>query len=599
MGLRCGLEIHQQLDGKKLFCNCPVRINDGEPDASIKRRLRAVVGETGEMDEAALHEQERKKVFEYNFYDDCCCLVELDDEPPHKMNSEAIITSLIVSNFLNAKIVDEGQVMRKTVVDGSNTTGFQRTTLIAMDGILEGKDDQTRIETICLEEDSAKIVERGEECDVYNLSRLGIPLIEIATAPDIKTPEDVKVIAEKIGDILRSTGKCKRGLGTIRQDVNVSIKNGNRVEIKGAQDLKMLPLIVEQEINRQISLLEIRDMLNDDIKGEIVDLSDIFLKTDAKVISKALKKGGVVFGMKLEGFAGVIGKEVQVDRRLGSEFSDYAKVKAGVGGIFHSDELPHYGIRQEDVDLIRKSLKLGANDAFVLVADLTEKAENALKAVAARAGMARKGVPKEVRKTNLNGSTSYLRPMPGGARMYPETDVMPVEMNFDFELPELIEDKARRYQKEMGLSFDLAKSISKSDFNDLFERLCNEKGLLKPSYVAEILVSFPIEISRDYEGAEPALVKEKDLEKIFDEVSKGNISKASVMDLIVDVSMSRGLNIEKYKNVSDDELEKGIKRIINENRKAPLGAIIGMVMKEFNADGKKVKEIVKKHKGEE
>ncbi|MFW6450137.1 MAG: Glu-tRNA(Gln) amidotransferase subunit GatE, partial [Nanoarchaeota archaeon] len=563
-----------------------------EPDSKVKRQLRAVVGETGEVDRAALQEQERKKSFIYNYYDDCCCLIELDEEPPNPINTEAVKTSFIVSKLLNAKPVDEVQVMRKTVVDGSNTTGFQRTALVAMDGLLKAETNEVRVETICLEEDAAKIIERGVQSDIYNLSRLGIPLVEIATGPDMRTPEQVKIIAEKIGNVLRSTGKCKRGLGTIRQDVNVSIRGGNRVEIKGAQDLKSLPLVVEEEVKRQSELIKLSSEITHKVSPEIIDITNVFKETEAKVIKKAMKKG-VVYGIKLEGFAGFVGREIQKGRRLGSEFSDYAKIRGSVGGIFHSDELPRYGIRQAEIEKVEKKLSCRKNDAFVIVSDVSEKAYNALNAVIQRASQVCKGVPKEVRKANPDGSTSYLRPMPGGARMYPETDVMPLKMNFDVKLPELIEDKAKRYMDCYGLAKDLANDIAKSEFNELFERLARK---LKPPYVAEILVSFSAQLVRDYEGAQPSLVTEEHLEKIFDAVADEKIPKSCVMDTIVDVARGEEFDLSKYEVASEDELEKGIKRLVEENKDAPLGAIMGMAMKKFQADGKKVNELVKKYK---
>ena len=255
VGFKCGIEIHQQLDTHKLFCECPSIIIDEKPDFTVKRYLRAAAGETGEVDIAAKHEMEKGKYYLYYCYDKNTCLVELDEEPPHLINKEALEIALIIARLLNAKIVDEIQVMRKTVVDGSNTTGFQRTALIARDGYIETPKGVVRIPIICLEEDAAKIVERTRDYDVYNLSRLGIPLIEIGTDASIKDPEHAKEVASKLGMILRST-RVKRGLGTIRQDVNLSIKGGARIEIKGFQDLKAMPRIIEKEVRRQLELIE-------------------------------------------------------------------------------------------------------------------------------------------------------------------------------------------------------------------------------------------------------------------------------------------------------------------------------------------------------
>jgi Glu-tRNA(Gln) amidotransferase subunit E-like FAD-binding protein len=266
LGLKIGIEIHQQLDTNKLFCSCPsiIKKKDEKPDFVVKRRLRASAGEMGRIDAAAVHELEKGKYFVYNCYNDCTCLVELDEEPPREVNKEALQIALQISVLLNAKIVDEMHFMRKIVIDGSNTSGFQRTALVATDGWIETSEGKIAIPTILLEEEAAQIVERTERYDVYNLSRQGVPLVEIGTAPDIKSPQGAKETAEKIGMILRSTGKVRRGLGTIRQDVNLSIKGGARTEIKGFQDVKSIPFVIENEIKRQLQLIE---------KGEKVETS--------------------------------------------------------------------------------------------------------------------------------------------------------------------------------------------------------------------------------------------------------------------------------------------------------------------------------------
>ncbi|MEK6824074.1 MAG: Glu-tRNA(Gln) amidotransferase subunit GatE [Nanoarchaeota archaeon] len=250
---KSGLEIHQQLDTNKLFCNCPSVLRSDEPDLIVNRRLHAVAGESGEVDVAAQYQDSLKKEFVYEFYKDNNCLVELDEEPPHNLNQEALKISLQISILLNCKIFPIAQIMRKTVIDGSNTSGFQRTVLIARDGFIETSLGKVGIDTICLEEDSARKIGEDKSQVRYKLDRLGIPLIEIATAPDIKSPEQAKETALHIGEILRSC-KVKRGIGTIRQDVNLSIRGENRVELKGVQDMKMLVKIIENEVLRQKKL---------------------------------------------------------------------------------------------------------------------------------------------------------------------------------------------------------------------------------------------------------------------------------------------------------------------------------------------------------
>ena len=250
---KSGLEIHQQIDTKKLFCDCPSVLRNDEPDLIATRKLHAVAGEKGEVDVAAQYQSALKKEFIYEFYKDNNCLVELDEEPPHIINQEALKIALQVAFLLNCKIIPLTQIMRKTVIDGSNTSGFQRTVLIARDGFIETSYGKVGIDTICLEEDSARKISEDNKKIIYRLDRLGIPLIEIATAPDIKNPMQAKETALLIGEILRSC-KVKRGIGTIRQDVNLSIRGENRVELKGVQDMKIFVKIIESEVLRQKKL---------------------------------------------------------------------------------------------------------------------------------------------------------------------------------------------------------------------------------------------------------------------------------------------------------------------------------------------------------
>ena len=256
LGFKAGLEIHQQLEGKKLFCNCPTIIKKEKSDYNFRRVLRASAGESGTVDKAALHELKKSKEFEYHGYKDVTCLVEMDEEPPHEVNKSALTTALKVAKLLNMKIPDSIQFMRKTVIDGSNTSGFQRTALIGTDGYITVNNKKIGVESLCLEEEACQVIKRGKDKDIYNLSRLGIPLLEIATAPDITNPEECKETASHIGMLLRSVGGMKRGIGTIRQDVNVSIKKGARTEIKGFQDHKNIPKVIQHEIKRQLSLIE-------------------------------------------------------------------------------------------------------------------------------------------------------------------------------------------------------------------------------------------------------------------------------------------------------------------------------------------------------
>ncbi len=276
LDFKCGLEIHKQLETHKLFCNCPSFVNDpNKPDIIIKRKLRSVAGETGTLDIAAEYEKSKNKIFIYEACSTSSCLVELDEEPPHPINQHAIDIALEIALLLNAKIVDEIQIMRKTVIDGSNTSGFQRTSLIALNGYVETSKGKVGIPEIYLEEEAAKKIKEDEKTVTYKLDRLGVPLVEIKTDSTIKDPEHAKEIAALIGMILKSTGKVKSGLGTIRQDVNISIMNKARTEIKGFQDLRSIPKVIENEVKRQLSLIE----RNEELKNEVRKAEDNFTTT--------------------------------------------------------------------------------------------------------------------------------------------------------------------------------------------------------------------------------------------------------------------------------------------------------------------------------
>ena len=596
LGLKAGLEIHRQLDTKtKLFCNCPAKIRDDRPDVVVQRKLRASAGEAGKIDPAAAYEQQRDRHFVYGGYNDSVCAIELDEEPVHDMNPEALKTGLQVALLLKTRPVYGAIVMRKTVIDGSNTSGFQRTTLIARNGFIELLSGKVRISSVCLEEDSAKIVERSDSCNVYNLSRLGIPLVEIATEADITGPEQLREVAEYIGMILRSTGKVKRGLGTIRQDVNVSIKGGSRVEIKGAQDLRLLQKLVEYEALRQKNLLElVRELKNAEISEKITDVSSIFTGSNSKMIKATLAKNGAVKAIKLKNFKGLVGREIQPDRRLGTELSDYAKAFGKVSGIIHSDELPGFGITQEEVGKINAALGCGDSDAFALVAAERSRAEKALNAVIARAKQAKKGVPKEVRKSNANGTTTFLRPMSGSARMYPETDVKIMRPTAEgIKLPQLITEKAAGYES-IGVGRDLAHTLVKTGAEQFFEEMTEQFSRINASFLAETLVSFGKEMER--RGLDHTGINDGHLKEVFSALNESRIAKESVMDALADVAAGQSLNLERYRTMTDAELDKTLRKLVDENPGMPLKALTGKAMGKLRgkAAGKKVVDSLKK-----
>ncbi|MDL0122981.1 MULTISPECIES: Glu-tRNA(Gln) amidotransferase subunit GatE [Halobacterium] len=498
LGLVAGLEIHQQLDtATKLFCACPTtRREPAEADRTFTRYLHPTRSELGEIDEAALEESRVEREFEYLAYD-TTCLVEEDDEPPHRLDEDALAAALEIGHLLGMDAVDRAHVMRKVVIDGSNTGGFQRSTMVAEGGAIDTSEGPVGIEDLMLEEESAQRIEDREDGVLYSLDRLGIPLVEIGTKPDISSPAQAREAAERIGMLLRSTGKVKRGLGTIRQDVNVSIADGARVEMKGVQSLDDIDDLVREEVRRQVELLDIVDELDarDAAVGKPRDVTDVFADTESGVIWGALDDGGEVHAVPLHGFDGLVGRELQADRRLGTEFSDHA-TRHGAGGIFHTDELPAYGVTAAEVAALRDAVDAGEDDAVAIVADDPETAAQSIQAVAERAETAMAGVPEETRGANDDGTSKYLRPLPGAARMYPETDVPPVDPDPSaVETPELLTEKVERYQADFDLDAGLAEQVAYGRRWQLFEQQV-EAGV-DATLAAQTLESTVTELRRD------------------------------------------------------------------------------------------------------
>ncbi len=550
LGLVAGLEIHQQLDTEtKLFCSCPTEIR--EPEEATRRftrYLHPTASELGEIDEAALEESRVDREFEYLAYD-TTCLVEADDEPPRHVDDEALGVTLEIAQLLDMTPVDAGHVMRKIVVDGSNTTGFQRTMLVATDGVVETDDGPVEIEDLMLEEESAQRVAETDEGVRYSLDRLGIPLVEIGTRPDIRTPEQARDAAERIGMLLRSTGHVKRGLGTIRQDVNVSIAEGARVEIKGVQSLDDIDDIVRNEVGRQVELLDIADELGErgaDV-GEPRDVSHVFEDTDSGVIGGALSGDGIAMAVRLGGFDGQVGREIQPDRRLGTEFADHAK-RHGAGGIFHTDELPAYGVTEEEVAALRDAVDADEGDAVALVADDPETASLAIEAVADRARTAMDGVPEETRGANEDGTTRYLRPLPGAARMYPETDAPPVEPDVtEVEQPELLTEKVERYQAEYDLDAGLAEQVAYGERMVLFEQAVDDG--VDPTLAAGTLESTLTELRRDDVPVER--LTDEHLADSLHLVEDGEVPQEGLPDLLTELAENPSLTAEEAVEEAD------------------------------------------------
>jgi glutamyl-tRNA(Gln) amidotransferase subunit E len=591
IGLKVGIEVHQELATEhKLFCSCPPRLSEAEPEFKFLRRLRPSQSELGEGDSATT------------------CLVEMDEEPPGPLDPETLELTLSFALMVGSKPVDEVHVMRKTVVDGSNTGGFQRTCVVSLGGGVEVGGKQYGIQQISLEEDAARNVGEEESIVRYRLDRLGIPLMEIATAPDMHDPAEVQAVALRIGSILRATGKVRRGLGTIRQDVNVSIMNGKVVEIKGVQDLPLMPTIVNYEAQRQWSLLEIKDELfkrrvkPEHIKDEQLDVSAVFKATESKILKGALKNGGVVRAVKLPGFANLTGRELCPNKRLGTEMSDHAKYKGGVKGIFHTDELPGYSITQAEVAALRSVVHAEERDAVVIVADEAEKSRRALTAVVDRARDVFNGIPFETRAVNPDGTTRFTRPRPGAARMYPETDVKAITITPEYlgklrtSLPEMPEAKLKRFQSDYGLNEKLAKQIVDSEYMSLFEELTREYKTLT-TLAAVTLTEDLKKLQRD--GVPVEALTDNAIRGTFALVDCGETVKESVPAILTwlaqnpagrtrDAISDLGLGVlseEKLASIIEAKIKANPEMLAKMGEKAA-GPIMGIVMAEVRGKAK-------------
>lgn len=600
LGLRAGLEIHQQLDTGKLFCSCPSELSEREI-TRVERFLRPVPSETGEYDPAALTEFLKGKKFIYVATENTC-LVELDEEPPHPPNLLALETAIMTGLYMDIKFFPYVQVMRKVVIDGSNTSGFQRTMLLGVNGKIRVGDKEITVRTLCLEEDAARPIEKGKDYVVYNLDRLGIPLIEITTSPDLRTPSEVKEAAERIGMILRATGRVKRGLGTIRQDINISIRGGARVEIKGVQNLDIMDKYVEYEVQRQLKLLELKERIKNVEVGKPVDVSTVFDRTKAKFVRKALERGEVVYGMKLTNGKGIMGFELIPGRRFGTEVADYVKIHAGLGGILHGDELPAYGITKEEVEEVKKILGCRDEDGFVLVVGPKEKVLKGYEVIKKRVEEAKRGVPPETRSPKDDGTTSYARPLPGAARMYPETDIAPIILTKEYiedirrKLPPLPEERKEIYLR-MGLSQKMVEDLIRSRYVFLFDDLI-KRGVDPKLAASTILNKFPywrregINIdSVDTETwAELLLKYEKDYPKsAIDDIVR-LVAAGKTVDEAIDELGVRLLSRDETKKI----VEEVIKELRERGIEPKLGTVVGEVIKRSGgkASGKLVVEIM-------
>ena len=619
VGVKVGLEIHQQLaTNKKLFCNC-TPIESDEYSIKFQRKLRVSKSELGEFDPAALFESTKSKTIMYYANHESSCLVEQDEEPPHELDADARKIALIISSALKSNIFSEIYPMRKTVIDGSNTTGFQRTMLISQGGFYNAGKTKIGIQSICLEEDAAKIL--GEEGSIrkFGLERLGVPLVEIATDPFEVELTEIKKIALSLGRILRSTKKVKRGLGSIRQDVNVSIKDGNGVviEVKGVQQLDQLEKVVEYEAKRQHGLLQISKKIQEKnwefTDEDKKDITELFSKCKSKIIQNAIKKNQRIIAVSFKKMAGIFGFLPYEGIRLGKEVAELVRF-FGIGGVFHSDELPNYGIEESDLEELRKFIEIKENDAFLILASPEEKIHTIVNQIILRIEHIRDhGIPIDTRLATQTGETKFLRPRPGSARMYPETDIPPIIITkeelseAEKNIPKSWDDSIKEIETKYKINPQLAEQIFDSRYIGLFENII-KKINTNPTFVASILCSSITNLERS--GLDSNLLKNEEISKLFQLLEKGEISKESIEIILENIMSGKSKTVKEaientsIESISGIDLEKIIEEIVEKNesiiknqKERAMGPLMGIVMKELRgkASGEMINSILLKN----
>ena len=616
MDLKVGFEIHQQLGTKsKLFCNCSCEEAE-KYDRTFVRKLRPTQSELGAYDPAAMFEFTKMRTAEYHAANGSSCLVEADEEPPHDVSSEALETALIFSLALKSKIMDEIHVMRKIVIDGSNTSGFQRTMLVASGGHLDVDGKKVGVQSICLEEDAAKLIGDDKQVRKYGLDRLGVPLVEIALEPVTGKPDEIKMVALTLGRLLRASKRVARGLGSIRQDVNVSMQGGAVVEVKGVQQLEQLTQVIEHETHRQHGLIIIAEKLKEKgvdagkIGDVVLDVTDVFAKSSSKIVKKIMDAPSAVFrAIRVPGFAGMIGFEPYPDIRLGKELGRMVKFY-DLDGVFHSDELPNYGITEQEVSEVRKKLQVNDDDAFVIVGGPKDKVEFAASAIIQRLKAALAGVPAETRAATPDGKTVFLRPRPGAARMYPETDIPPIPIT-NSTLSSL-QDKVPRSWKEMvdsiakkyGLNEKLANQIFDSEYLGIFEEIANNTKV-QPTFIASKLTEDIVSLQR--QKLDASALTDDMIKDVFAKLDGGAIAKESVVLIFEKLMKKETKTVDEaiksagVSSISDEELGSIIDKVITDNMAAvkekgmgASGMLMGRVMAvaRGKADGQKINSMI-------
>lgn len=627
LNVKVGFEIHQQLKTlSKLFCDCSSKGSDDEYDFHFIRVLRPTRSELGDFDRAALFEHAKMSSIKYYSKIGYSCLVEADEEPPHNVNRDGLETALLFSLALHSNIVDEIHVMRKLVIDGSNVSGFQRTMLVSTGGYLEVENfKNVGVQAICLEEDAAKLISTSSKQKEYGLDRLGIPLVEIALEPISGTPDEIVNVALTLGRLLRSSKKVTRGIGSIRQDVNISVNGGQVVEVKGVQQLTHLVKVLDYETKRQYGMIKIAEELkkrniDDSLFGDkIVDVTHIFSKSHSNVIKKILKESDpVIQCIRFNRLRGLIGYEPVKGIRMGKELGEFVRF-FGFGGLFHSDELPNYGITDDDIKSIENLLDISSKDdsAFILIGGNKNKINNVIDPLINRIIRFKEGVQAETRSVTNDGTTVFSRPRPGSSRMYPETDIMPIPIdakiinNLKEKTPIAWNELIKRIMQKYGLNKKLSEQIFDSDYYDLFEIIVNSNSQtsvssISPTFIASKLTEDIVSLSRN--NLDKSLMTNEMIVDIFERLEKGLIAKESVILIFEKLMKNESKSVQEaidslnLTKMNDSEMYSILDKVFDENIKTirekgdnSLGVLMGksMAILRGKVDGSKISDYLK------
>jgi glutamyl-tRNA(Gln) amidotransferase subunit E len=615
IGLKVGFEVHQQLaTGRKLFCSCPI-IKTEEFPFIVRRRLRPTQSELGHIDPAAIFEFLKGKSNVYKWNPESSCLVELDEEPPHLPNEEAIDSAILIALTLSSEVMDEIHVMRKVVIDGSNTSGFQRTAIIALGGYLEFQGRKIGVQAVTLEEDAARIVGEDEKARYFALDRLGVPLVEISLEPVTASPAEIEEIALSLGRTLRSTRKVARGLGTIRQDLNISVSGGNVVEVKGVQKLELISKVVEYEMKRQHGLIlianKIRERGIEEIETSWSDIPSKYAELLPEKIRKMLLGELSLVCIIARGLAGVLGYEPYPNIRLGKELAEVARANS-IGGIVHSDEFEKLGINKEFESELRKFLDAKDIDALVLFACSQERKGDLIEALTSRLKFALNGVPPETRGPTHDGETRYMRPRPGAERMYPETDIPEIVITkerierISKQIPRSWEEIVNYISDRYKIRKDTSLKLYDEGKVELFSEIAENTNLPGP-YIASVLLDVSSWAIR--EGADESRLTDWLFKETLGFLKEGKIPKEAVQEIILKVGKGEANSpkeaIEKFgfRLLSEEEIVKLVESVVTRKHdiiakkgEGAFSALMGEIMRETRgkADGEKVAKLLKK-----